>query len=465
MNKPLSKYLSGDSIIKAYPWIALVMGLVYLFSTPPIQSPDEQNHFYKAWHVSDGHLYAEKTSDNRLGGILPVSLQTFTDPYLQYIHCDTCIITFSDWVSGFNLPIEENKSTFIDFANTGFYFPFNYVFSALAIKITRWINASVATSFYVARIFNLLAWIGLTHWALHILPWGRLFFVIIWLLPSSLAFHISLNQDVFIHGLGFLLISWTLRWISRDSIITNKELMFFGLGLSILTLMKPTLIPLGLIPSFWMLRKGGRQMLRFSLMFIAPLICFFTVTSQSSADFIAFDQYHPDFRETQTLNPGVNPQEQLIYVLQHPLKIIWIFIVSFAKNAPSIMAHYTAKFGWLHNYPPSIIIIGLIGIIGYLQQKDIPPIDSSLRMGLIASVLVLLMGFSVTMYMLWVPVGHPDLWNLQARYFFLIAPLAFIALPKLSFLSKFNVKQSHWILFFIVAHGTMLICIMKRYWI
>jgi hypothetical protein len=79
-----------------YFWIGLVLCSIYLILTPPIQSPDEQNHFFRAWHVSDGNMFAWTAGEERLGGILPSSLKEWTDPFLILKNCDTCKVTIKE---------------------------------------------------------------------------------------------------------------------------------------------------------------------------------------------------------------------------------------------------------------------------------------------------------------------------------------------------------------------------------
>ena len=47
-----------------------VFGILFLIVTPPFQVADEYEHFYRAYHVSESHLMAEKF-DKRLCGSNP----------------------------------------------------------------------------------------------------------------------------------------------------------------------------------------------------------------------------------------------------------------------------------------------------------------------------------------------------------------------------------------------------------
>lgn len=74
-------YAGGKPVLEnVFFVLALVIGSAYLLLTPPCASPDEQNHFYKGWSVSQGNFFAQRTPDHRLGDSLPVSLLSLPNP-------------------------------------------------------------------------------------------------------------------------------------------------------------------------------------------------------------------------------------------------------------------------------------------------------------------------------------------------------------------------------------------------
>ena len=48
--------------------------------TPPLQAPDEFNHFYRAYQIADGQFLPNKV-DKRLGGEMPNCINEFVNPY------------------------------------------------------------------------------------------------------------------------------------------------------------------------------------------------------------------------------------------------------------------------------------------------------------------------------------------------------------------------------------------------
>src|SRR5688572_22395234 len=59
-----------------YVLAAVLFEVFYTIVRPPLQSPDEFNHFYRAYQLSQGQLSAE-LKDQRLGGQIPISILDF----------------------------------------------------------------------------------------------------------------------------------------------------------------------------------------------------------------------------------------------------------------------------------------------------------------------------------------------------------------------------------------------------
>jgi len=140
--------------------------------------------------------------------------------------------------------------------------------------------------------------------------------------------------------------------------------------------------------------------------------------------FIPYDDYNPAFRDTQTLNEGVNPSAQIAYMLGHPVQFAGIVLKSYAHALPSTLAHVLGKFGWEKNYLPAGWMAALfLGLLWLLISEE-NPLDKRQRSLAGFVVFGYIVCFSVTMYALWCPVGAPELSNLQGRYFAPVLPVA-----------------------------------------
>jgi hypothetical protein len=71
------------SPLKFFLFTALLLGSLYALIVPPFQVADEFNHFYRSWQITEGGITAVRTSDNRVGAELPLSLKTISEPFRE----------------------------------------------------------------------------------------------------------------------------------------------------------------------------------------------------------------------------------------------------------------------------------------------------------------------------------------------------------------------------------------------
>lgn len=57
-----------------WPITVIVLALAFSLSTRPFRSPNEPNHFFRAYKVSQGHFVAQRVGEDLLGDYLPSSL-------------------------------------------------------------------------------------------------------------------------------------------------------------------------------------------------------------------------------------------------------------------------------------------------------------------------------------------------------------------------------------------------------
>ena len=60
-------------LMRWLPRFSILFAFVYVLLVPPFQSPDEPNHFFRAWQISEGHIFPEKQemgdNDNESGPV------------------------------------------------------------------------------------------------------------------------------------------------------------------------------------------------------------------------------------------------------------------------------------------------------------------------------------------------------------------------------------------------------------
>ena len=69
---------------KIYVYIALIFGVLFVFLTPPFQSPDEDSHFKKTYMVSKGVLYPT-VKKQKSGNYIPKEMDEYINHKLEYM--------------------------------------------------------------------------------------------------------------------------------------------------------------------------------------------------------------------------------------------------------------------------------------------------------------------------------------------------------------------------------------------
>lgn len=59
-------------------FLGIIYGTAFLFVIPPFQVPDEYEHYYKAYDISEGNIIPDKLG-NKSGIFVPKSVKIATD--------------------------------------------------------------------------------------------------------------------------------------------------------------------------------------------------------------------------------------------------------------------------------------------------------------------------------------------------------------------------------------------------
>ncbi len=130
----------------------LVFGFLFgaslVFLSPPFSVPDEPAHFCRAYHCSEGKLYAKK-GDGVAGDELPASL---ADTVAMFDSQDVSGNRFrTSWTrikSASGIALEPQRRQFISFSNTALYSPVPYLPQSLAIGVARLCRLPPLAMFY-----------------------------------------------------------------------------------------------------------------------------------------------------------------------------------------------------------------------------------------------------------------------------------------------------------------------------
>lgn len=422
-----NQYCHGWTAEKVFLFFGIIWGIIMVFLTPPLEVPDEQAHFFRAYQISECTLFPESDSIT-LGGYLPASLNDFHDIWAKVVVEEKGKAKVEDFRQALNIQLNHSHEKFINFPNTALYSPIPHLPQAFGILIGRLINLPVILIFYLARLFNLAAFLILLYHAIKITPVYKWLFLMLALMPMTIYLAGSMSGDALTISAAFLFFSLILKnAIGKGNEVSHAD--FFGLValMIIVSLSKNAYFPIILLwfvipkTKFGLIKK---YILKTSV-FLIPSVALFAVNSiivnyfYGQIDFGELHRIYPGF-------PQTNAYEQLRYVLFNPLTFISTLIHSFWFFKMYIVGSHIGAFGWDFYQLPLIHIYLYLAILlafAVLESQKEIMITYRQKFWILASLIGSLLVFSLMMYMIWAAVGAEILTNLQGRYFIPVIPL------------------------------------------
>ena len=432
---------------KIYVVLALVFGLSLVFITPPLQTPDEQDHLNRAYQLAELNVFQYDST-------VPASLIQLFDTFGRLNFNPLQKTSISEILAQRQVELNPQARKAI-FARP-FIFP--YFPQALGMLIGKMVNSSPVTLLYMGRIFNLLFAIVIIFFAIRTAPLFKWVFFLLALMPMTLYLFASLSKDAMIISLSFLLIALFLRFAydQQKKISTKDLVILFVASFLLATSRSVYAILIGMFLLIPVYRIGSLK--KYITIFISLIIAVFLAT-QIGALKPLFQPKAADTTQStsmRTLSPdalsdpeptpierferadrnripeGVNFSEQKRFILNNPIQYVGILFNSlFISPKTAHLNSFVGKLGWLNKPLPKwhVNFYLLILIITALLFSN-----HDVKIGLtnkliIASIFIVGVIFIETgLYLTWNPVGQDYIMDVQGRYFIPCAPLFLLLL-------------------------------------
>jgi uncharacterized membrane protein len=405
----------------AFLLLGSIFGLAFLLATPPALVGDEPNHFFRAYQISKGEIVG-KALENGRGGWLPRSVFETNRKLVGDIEMNHHIKFNPDLIWELRqVPLCEDDLIFVPFHNTVIYAPVAYAPQALGILIGRAFDASALTLIYVARLFNLVAFLGLTYLALRITPVFKWTFCFLWLTPTTLFQGSSASIDAFTFGICFVTVAMFLRFALVEDARLSEGAFALLIALCVIcVLSKQAYVMLPLLYLAIPARKMGSTVLYLAGFAALMLVCVGAITWWSSIAKPLFLPYRGDV--------VINPDEQMSLILQNPLGFIWTLITTYARMWRYYFVTFWGQLIWLDLFVPRVqtVFLFLVTLGAALYEKGDVQIKNFQRLLFSVIILGTLFLVSVLLYLTWSPVGGDRIAGIQGRYFIPVAPLFFL---------------------------------------
>lgn len=413
--------------------ISLAFGIIFLIITPPFQVPDEINHFYRSYQISEGTFVAERF-DQRVGGEIPESCVTITKPFLKMrgqMHEKTNFKTIWEQAS---TPLNERDKIFVDFPNTALYAPVSYAPQAFSIFILRKLNLPPLFIFYGARLFTLLFWVFFIFLSIQIIPIYKWLMVLLALLPMSIYTNMSLSADVITNLLSFLLIALIFKHTLSGKKFEKQDYWLFILLTVLVASAKlvytPIIILFALIPVN-KFKSTRSYFLEFGILLLIGFVTALFWSNYINQLYLTYSDYNPNFRDGIDLIKGADVHKQLNYILSHGLYIFKVFAHSIYRSFSMYYYSYIGTFGWLDTkLPAGVISISylLIFFIAIVENPKTIKLNLTQRLITLGTFIIIIALVLLSQHLSWDPVGGDRIVTIQGRYLIPALPLLFILL-------------------------------------
>jgi uncharacterized membrane protein (DUF485 family) len=413
--------------------LMLVLGVIgsipLVLLTPPFQVPDEVQHFYRAYQLSEFRMRAEVQS-GVAGGTLPDSLpelvksSVYTPDGISYPATPEPI---SKTLKLASIPLDGSARRFVAIRGSAGYSPLPYVPQVLGIAVGRMFGLGPLYLLYLGRLFNCLAALGLAGLAVYLMPVAGELVMIVGLLPMSLYLYASLSPDAAVISCALLFTALSFSASTRGNWKT-WELAMAAAAAAVLCSVKPVYAPIllaGVVPG--LLRRGNvASVVRSHMILLAGAL-------GVTAGWLVF----ANSTMTSSLGAG-HPSLQLSLVLHHPKPFMQALAHSLGIR--SINDRYTemvGDFGWL-----KVPFTHVFFLVYFLPLANFLIIWLGTRGSAKRSVLCALWYLSLALasaflaitalYLISAQVGQNEVTGVQGRYFIPILVLAGMAAIELA---------------------------------
>jgi uncharacterized membrane protein len=423
----------GRFSVRFPPYIVyLVVGgigaLLMCFLTPPFEVPDEPQHFYRSFELSELEVWGS-LRDGVLGSVLPSSLPELVEHFLgtRISHVKRQVIPhpWSDTWAQLDKPLEPERREFVAFGTIA-YAPFNYVPQAIGIAFARMMGAPPLAELYAGRLANAVFSVVLIAWALQLMPIGREAALAAALLPTWQFLLASLSPDATILSSAMIVTAFGLRcycypeWPVRNA-------MILGVAGVVLCTIKPVYLPLLVLglPAALPSPHDTQNTRRSKLMIAGSHVIIVSIVLAITAAWLLsnaslFASVAPD--PTVEANGG----QQIVFLESHPFAFVPILLRTFLRDAGAYFWQGIGVLGWLNL--PLPVGLRLLALAAFFLATFAPMANRPLPPWLLAWATLLIVGsvilVELALYLAWTPLAAPAVDGVQGRYFLPMLPLA-----------------------------------------
>ena len=406
-----------------------VCGALFCFADPPLQAPDETDHYLRSYAISLGRFdfdadrgYPEDVDrllaafpgawvnahtsvgwgENSQGAEVPYDSSGYA---LKQWGEDGEVLSvadsFAQYLSG--EPAEESVTEPISLI----VLPF--VPQALGMALARLIGLGALGCLYAGRLANLACYTLLCWLALRGCRRYQPVFLGVMLLPLSLYMAASLSYDATLLGFYYLVASYYCRDEIRD-----KDVYAFFAAFVLMNVAKPYLNLLWVVLPLILPRRAWKTRWKKWQVALVSLAGALAVTRFIEWYGVAF---RSNYGEIERMIEGVEQLPQLAFILSNPLRYLAVLAGTLYENEfflgqLGVFGSLDLPIPLLNILCPAVLLF--CAALSVHEKSSLRPLPAA---GLGALSVLYIAGAMTAMYITYTPVGMVRVIGLQARYF------------------------------------------------
>lgn len=382
--------------------------VAFTFVTPPFQVPDEVGHFWRAESIAYGTILP-RMSPAGAAGELPKDLAALVHVFWK--NTGNVRITGDDFHRARWVRIEGENPVPVRYPAG--YTPVPYVPQILAALVARATHAIPLVTFYLGRLFNALAYVGIVALAIRIAPLLRWLFAAAALLPMATYLAASWSPDSMTIALSFLFTAALLRGVK-----TSGDLAFVATTGAVAGLCKPAYFLIALLALVVPVARARWRV----------IILWATAAGVALAMWNAARAFAP-------ARPGVriDASEQIDCIRHDPSVFLDAIVHEARLHGYEYAEQGVGRLGLLDVRLPSLIVPTELLLLLLCAWSGTAAVFMRVRLIALLLVVATIAGIALSSYVGWTAVCARQIDGIQGRYFLPIVPLllAVISAPVL----------------------------------
>ncbi|MCJ1976862.1 DUF2142 domain-containing protein [Lactococcus piscium] len=240
-------------------WIILLIGIMNSLILPAGTGLDEQPHYAVAAQIADGRFInlANKQEFYDISPDAAFNPEGQLNKYNLYS---------KEWLALRHVQSDYSK---IKIRNYNIANPV-FIPSAIGIKLGRLLSPYVYVSYYLGRMFNILALAIMAYFAIKKSKHYKIVLFGMSTIPICLWIPAGYNYDAFYYGLSLLAIAWLVNMFDVKKKIQTKDIVMYTIFCSLIVLAKAPVVSIIILPLF--IPKSYYQSANTKIIALIPII-------------------------------------------------------------------------------------------------------------------------------------------------------------------------------------------------